>query len=222
MEGEMERAVSPERVVYVVDDDAAVRRSLERLLHSAGLATILYELSSTFLDAASTLPAGCALLDVRMPGIDGLEVQARLRELDVALPVIVMTGAGDIQTAVRAMKAGAVDFIEKPFDDEQLLAAIELTFAKGGDGDREREAADAVQRIALLSQREREVLDALVAGRPNKLIAFDLGISVRTVEVHRVRMMDRLGVRQLAEAVRLAVVARMSSSVRSAGRTSRG
>jgi two-component system, LuxR family, response regulator FixJ len=214
--------MSPERVVYVVDDDAAVRRSLEELLHSAGLATILYERSSTFLDAAPTLPAGCALLDMRMPGIDGLELQARLRELDVALPVIVMTGAGDIRTAVRAMKAGAVDFIEKPCDDEQLLAAIELTFAQRGVGDREREAADAVQRVALLSQREREVLDALVAGRPNKLIAFDLGISVRTVEVHRARMMDRLGVRQLAEAVRLAVVARMSSSARSAGRTSRG
>jgi len=133
-----------------------------------------------------------------MPGMDGLDVQARLRDLDVTLPVIVMTGQSDVRSAVSAMKAGAVDFIEKPFDDEALIAAIEAALAKGGRADRNHEAAEAARLIAMLSRREREVLDALVVGRPNKVIAFDLGISVRTVEVHRARMMDRLGVRQLA------------------------
>jgi two-component system response regulator FixJ len=154
-------------------------------------------------------------MDVRMPEMDGLQVQGRLRELHVGLPVIVMTGHGDVQTAVRAMKAGAVDFIEKPFNDEVLLSTIEAALARGAATDRNREAEDAAWRIAKLSRREREVLDALVSGRPNKVIAFDLGISVRTVEVHRARMMERLGVRQLAEAVRLAVMARLVSTVRS-------
>src|ERR1700730_18678712 len=204
----MEKTMPLERTVYVVEADAAVRQSLEQLLQSAGLATIPYDSSSAFLDAASNLPAGCALLDVDMPGIDGLELQGRLRALGVALPVVVMTEQGDVQMAVRAMKAGAVDFIEKPFEEDVLVTAIELAFVQGGAGDRALEVADAARRIALLTRREREVLDGLVAGRPNKLIAFDLGISVRTVEVHRARMMDRLGVRHIAEAVRLAVVAR--------------
>jgi two-component system response regulator FixJ len=145
-----------------------------------------------------------------MAGMDGLEVQARLLALGVPLPVIVMTGHGDIQSAVRAMKAGAVDFIEKPYSDEVLLNAIEAALAIAAPPDREREAARAAHRIAALSPREREVLDALVAGRPNKVIAFDLSISVRTVEVHRARMMDRLGTRQLAEAIRLAVMAKLA------------
>jgi two-component system, LuxR family, response regulator FixJ len=143
--------------------------------------------------------------------MDGLELQALLHQLGITLPVIVMTGQGDVQTAVQAMKADAVDFIEKPFDDEVLLRAIEVTLARGGRPDRGREAAEAAQRIATLSPRERQVLDALLAGRPNKLIAFDLGISVRTVEVHRARMMERLGTRHLAEAIRLAVMAQLAS-----------
>jgi two-component system response regulator FixJ len=145
-----------------------------------------------------------------MPGMDGLEVQSRLRQLGVPLPVIVMTGLGDVQTAVRAMKAGAADFIEKPFDDEVFLSAIESALKSGGNVDRGREAAEAAQRVAALSKREREVLDALMAGRSNKVIAFDLGISVRTVEVHRARMMERLGANQLAEAIRLGVMAKMT------------
>jgi len=199
------------RTVHVVDDDAAVRRSLERLLHSAGYACVSYHSSAAFLDAARELSGGCVLLDVRMPGMDGLELQALLHQLGITLPVIVMTGQGDVQTAVQAMKADAVDFIEKPFDDEVLLRAIEVTLARGGRPDRGREATEAAHRIAALSPRERQVLDALVAGRPNKQIAFDLGISVRTVEVHRARMMERLGARQLAEAIRLAVMAQLAS-----------
>jgi two-component system, LuxR family, response regulator FixJ len=200
-----------DRTVHVVDDDPAVRRSLERLLDAAGFHVVSYQSPAAFLNAASGLSAGCVLLDIRMPGVDGLEVQARLNRLRVNLPVIVMTGHGDVPSAVRAMKAGAVDFLEKPFDDETLLNAIGGAFAKasrliGGD----REAVRAAQRIATLSPREREVLDALLAGRQNKVIAFDLNISVRTVEVHRARMMERLGTKQFADAIRLAVMAKLA------------
>ena len=147
----------------------AVRRSLERLLDAAGFHVVSYQSPSAFLNAASGLSAGCVLLDIRMPGVDGLEVQARLNRLRVNLPVIVMTGHGDVPSAVRAMKAGAVDFLEKPFDDETLLNAIGGAFAKASRthvGD--REAVRAAQRIATLSPREREVLDALLAGRPEQ------------------------------------------------------
>jgi two-component system response regulator FixJ len=202
--------MTAERTVHVVDDDAAVRRSLERLLDAAGFRAVSYETPMAFLAAAPGLSSGCVLLDVRMPGMDGLTLQARLAKLDNHLPVVVMTGQGDVQTAVRAMKAGAVDFIEKPYDDEVLVKAIELALSLPRQSDRNREAAEAAQRVAALSPRERQVLDALVAGRPNKVNAYDLGISARTVEVHRARMMERLGVRQLAEAIRLAVMARLA------------
>jgi two-component system response regulator FixJ len=202
-----------EHTVHVVDDDPAVRRSLEQLLESAGFRSVIYETAPGFLDAAPTLTAGCVLLDIRMPEMDGLELQARLNRLGFRPSVIVMTGHGDVQTAVRAMKAGAVDFIEKPFDDERLIAAIEAALAGSGQVSRDREAAE---RIATLSRREREVLDALVAGRQSKVIAHDLGLSVRTVEVHRARMMERLGTRRFAEAVRLAVLAGLAPGNRGA------
>jgi len=198
-------------IVRVVDDDAAIRRSLERLLASAGFTPVSYETPLVFLAAASGRLTGCILLDLWMPGMDGLEVQTRLRQMGVLLPVIVMTARGDVQTAVRAMKAGAIEFIEKPFDDEVLLNAIKASLAPAGQGDRADEILDAARRLGALSPRERQVLDALLAGRPNKLIAYDLGLSVRTVEVHRARMMERLGVRQFAEAIRLAVMAQIGS-----------
>jgi two-component system response regulator FixJ len=200
-----------ERTVHVVDDDVAIRRSLERLLDAAGFKVVCYDTPLAFLDAAPGLAPGCALLDIRMPGMDGLELQATLAERRIPLPVIVMTGQGDVQSAVRAMKAGAIDFIEKPYTDEVLLGAIEAALARADRTDGERDIAEAARLIATLSPREREVLEALVAGRPNKVIAFDLGISVRTVEVHRSRMMERLGVHQFAEAVRLAVMAKFGS-----------
>ena len=200
-----------ERVVHVVDDDAAVRRSLKRLLDAAGYEPILYDAPEAFLDAVRDSSDGCALLDVYMPGMDGMQVHSQLKKRGSRLPVIVMTGQSDVQIAVRAMKAGAVDFIEKPFEDRTLLDAIALALARGRTTDHDREASAATQRVARLSRREREVLDALVSGQPSKVIAFNLGISVRTVEVHRARMMERLGVRQFAEAVRLAVLAHMSS-----------
>jgi two-component system response regulator FixJ len=199
-----------ERTVHVVDDDAAVRLSLERLLGAAGFEVRAYDGPMAFLDVAASFSRGCVLLDISMPVMDGLEVQRRLLQRHITLPVVVMTGEGDIQSAVRAMKAGAIDFIEKPCDDEVLINAVEAALARGSRPEPQREAVEAAKRISRLSMREREVLDALMAGNPNKVIAFDLGISVRTVEVHRARMMHRLGVHQLAEAIRLAVMAQLA------------
>jgi two-component system response regulator FixJ len=199
-----------DRTVHIVDDDAAVRRSLASLLDAAGFEPITYDSASAFLAAAAGLTAGCALLDIRMPGMDGFEIQARLNDMKFRVPIIVVTAQGDVPTAVRAMKAGAVDFIEKPYKEDVLITAIEAALGRTGERGREREAAEAATLIARLSPREHEVLEALMAGHANKMIAFDLGISVRTVEVHRARMMERLGTKQLAEAVRLAVLAKFA------------
>jgi two-component system response regulator FixJ len=200
----------PERIVHVVDDEADVLRALERLLVSVGFTPALYDSGFAVLDAASGLWVGCMLLDVRMPGMDGLELLAQLSDLGIRLPVILMTAHADVPTAVRAMKIGAVDFIEKPVDHERLLASVELAMAAAERAGRDREAAEALQRIGRLSRRERQVLDGLAAGRPNKVIAHDLGISVRTVEAHRARMLKRLGVRRASEAIRLAVLATLA------------
>ena len=200
------------RLVHIVDDDASVRRSLTRLLRSAGLGTIAYETPQAVREAAPSLTSGCMLLDLQMPGMDGIELLGRLGELGFRLPVIVLTAHGDIRTAVTAMKAGAIDFIEKPVDDEQLLNAIDAALAEREPGGRSREAARALELMATLSPRERQVIEAISAGRPNKVIAYDLGISVRTVEVHRAHMLDRLGVRNIAEAIRIAVIASLAES----------
>jgi two-component system, LuxR family, response regulator FixJ len=199
-----------ERVVYIVDDDPAIRRSLERLLDAAGLQAVSYATPKAFLAVAGGLPAGCALLDLRMPEMDGLQVHTHLLLINPDFPVIVMTGQGDVQSAVSAMKAGAVDFIEKPYSDDALVTAIESALSDGVRKDRTDDIAAAAALIDTLSPRERQVLEALVGGQPNKVIAFNLGISVRTVEVHRARMMDRLGVGQFAEAVRLSVLAALA------------
>ncbi len=199
------------RTVHIVDDEAAVRQSLARLFRTAGFAPLSYGSAQAFLAAATSLAAGCILLDVRMPAMDGLELQLRLNDLGVGLPLIVITGHADVAIAVQAMKAGAVDFIQKPYEDDVLLGAVEVALSRGAGSVQDREMQRAASLVTRLSRREREVLDGLVAGRPSKVIAFHLGISVRTVEVHRARMMDRLGVRRLAEAVRLAVMARLQS-----------
>jgi two-component system response regulator FixJ len=199
--------MAPERFIYVIDDDPAIRRSLERLLEAFGFQVASYASPTAFLDIAGSLLGGCVLLDLRMPEMDGFEVHARLRLINPNLPVIVVTAQGDVQTAVRAMKAGAVDFIEKPYSDDALIAAIESALQNSTAKDRTDDIAAAAALINTLSPRERQVLEALVAGQPNKVIAFELGISVRTVEVHRSRMMDRLRVHQFAEAVRLLVLA---------------
>jgi two-component system response regulator FixJ len=202
--------MATERIVYVLDDDDAVLRSLERLLSSANFKPITFNRPDVFLKAARTFESGCVLLDVQLSGISGLEVQQQLHLMRNDLSVIVMTGEGDIHTAVRAMKAGAADFLEKPYSDHALLEAIRAAFANEPPPDRNSDIEDAIRRVAMLTPREREVLDGLLAGKPNKLIAYHLGISVRTVEVHRARMMERLGLRQLAEAIRLGVMAGLS------------
>jgi two-component system response regulator FixJ len=203
-----------ERLVHIVDDDPAFRRSVEVLLDSAGFATRAYASAPAVLNPASQLSGGCILLDVQMPEMNGLELQARLNELGICLPVIVMTGQGDVATAVRAMKAGAVEFVEKPFDDDLLLMTIETALAAGaGRVSRQRAIGDAAALIAMLSPRERQVLEGILAGRSTKMIAHDLGISPRTVEVHRAHMLERLCTRSIAEAIRLAVMAGLISAV---------
>ena len=202
-----------ERIVHVVDDDPAFRRSVEVLLESAGFVTRAYDSALAVLNATSQLSGGCMLLDIQMPGMNGFEVQARLNELDIRLPVIVMTGQGDVATAVRAMKAGAVDFVEKPFDDDLLLMTIETALATAaGRVSRERTIGDAAALIAMLSPRERQVLEGILGGRSTKMIAHDLGISARTVEIHRAHMLERLRTRSIAEAIRLAVMAGLGSA----------
>lgn len=198
--------MSEDWAVHVIDDDEAVRHSLGFLFESAGLAVRSHASAEAFLAIAPRLTAGCVLTDVRMPGMDGLTLQRKLAELGVCLPVIVMTGHGDVPIAVQALKAGALDFIEKPFDDETLLAAVQAAL----DTDRRTRARqverDAIAaRLASLTPRERQVLDGLVAGQPNKAIAHDLGASPRTIEVHRARVMEKMGARSLSELVRMAL-----------------
>jgi two-component system response regulator FixJ len=194
--------------VHVIDDDDAVRHSLAFLFESAGLTVQTYESAPAFLQVALGLRAGCILTDVRMPEMDGLALQRRLLELGVRLPVIVMTGHGDVPIAVQALKAGAADFVEKPFDDEALLAAVRAALeANRRVREREAELEDIAARMNGLTPRERQVLERLVAGQPNKIIAFDLGASPRTVEVHRARVMEKMGARSLSELVRMALSA---------------
>lgn len=191
-------------LVHLIDDDEDVRRALAFLLGTAGLAVKVYESASDFLDRHDASVAGCIVTDVRMPGIDGLELLRRLREKEAALPVIVMTGHADVPMAVDAMKNGAVDFIEKPFADDVLLDAIARAFRLAEMPAPGRDAA-ARERFATLSDRERQVLSGLLAGLPNKTIAYDLGLSPRTVEVHRANVMTKTGVSSLSELVRLAL-----------------
>jgi len=191
-------------IIHVIDDDADVRQSLAFLLTTAGLSVRVHESADAFLKVLAEVQEGCIVTDVRMPGIDGIELQRRLAAAGIRLPVIVMTGHGDVPLAVEAMKAGAVDFIEKPFDDEVLLTAIKAALARRA-GDRERAArAVAVRdRLKLLSERERQVMDGLVAGKPNKIIAYDLGISARTVEIYRANVMAKMQADSLSALVRM-------------------
>ena len=196
------------RTIHIVDDDEAIRQSLDFMLRKAGHGVETYASGTTFLKAVTRDTRGCVLLDVRMPEIDGLEVQARLAERGITLPVVMLTGHGDVTLAVRAVKAGAIDFLEKPFERSVLLAAIDEALEQAGRNDRRRiVATEAVVRLAALTARERDVLDGLVLGRPNKLIAFDLGIATRTVEVHRANLMEKLEARSLSDVLRIAFAA---------------
>ena len=195
-------------VVHLIDDDDAVRQSLAFLLGTAGLAVRTYDSAVAFLNALPTVQAGCIVTDIRMPEIDGLELQRRLNDMKLGLPVIVITGHGDVPLAVEAMKAGAVDFIEKPFDDEALLAAVRTALDRQArDERRESELAEIRTRLESLSARERQVLEGLVAGLPNKTIAYDLNISPRTVEVHRANVMTKMQATSLSDLVRMALLA---------------
>jgi len=196
------------RYIHLVDDDEAIRRAASFMLRTSGFLVKTYVSGVELLDVADELAPGCILLDVRMPEMDGLEVQQALRERGILLPVIVMTGHGDVNVAVQAMKAGAVDFIEKPFEKAVLMSAIEEGFARIEQaGRRHARAAEARVRLDALTPRELDVMKGLVRGHPNKTIAYDLDISPRTVEIHRANLMAKLGVASLSEALRIAFAA---------------
>jgi two-component system response regulator FixJ len=198
-------------IVHLIDDDEGVRQSLAFLLATAGLAVKVYESAEAFLGTLDRLQPGCIVSDVRMPGMDGLELLRRLKGKGVPLPVIIMTGHADVPLAVEAMKIGAIDFIEKPFDDKLLLSAIRIAIDRTGTaGAHDTEAAELQVKLATLSAREQQVLDGLLVGHPNKTIAYDLNISPRTVEVHRANVMTKMGASSLSELVRMALTANVS------------
>ena len=198
----------PNSLVHVIDDDDAVRESLEFLLRTAKIDVRTYDSATAFLNSMSDRGTGCVVTDVRMPGVSGVDLLRQLKARGSTMPVIVITGHGDIQLAVEAMKIGAADFLEKPFDDEVLLASVKSALGQlEKDAHRETERAELNNRLATLSTREREVLEELVAGKPNKIIAFDLGISPRTVEIYRAHVMTKMNAGSLSELVRMALLA---------------
>jgi two-component system, LuxR family, response regulator FixJ len=200
-------------VVHIIDDDEALRESLAFLLGTAHLEVRTYESATAFLDALPRAEPGCIITDVRMPGISGVELLRRLKNLEAAFPVIVITGHGDVPLAVEAMKLGAVDFLEKPFEDDALIAAVQSALGRHEhDARRAAEKAETFERIASLSARERQVLDGLVAGNPNKTIAFDLGISPRTVEIYRANVMTKMKATSLSDLVRMALLGGLLSA----------
>jgi FixJ family two-component response regulator len=191
--------------VFLVDDDPGVRRSLSRVLHEAGFDVQAYESAEAFLARAGTVSRGCLVLDVSMPGLNGLDLQRQLSEAGQAMSIVFLTGRGDIPMSVRAIKAGAVDFLTKPVASETLLAAVRSALDQDAVAMQEdEEAAELARRLAMLTAREREVLAALVAGKLNKQIAVDLGIVEQTVKFHRARIMERMGARTVAELMHMA------------------
>ena len=201
-----------EVTIFVVDDDEAVRGSLQELLEAQGFLTETFESAGAFLAGDVHARSGCLIADIRMPDMDGLALQEELVRRNVRLPVIVVTGHGDVPLAVRAMKAGAIDFLEKPYDEHVLLASIGRALKEFSHA---AEIAIAVQaataRLASLTERERQVLDLLSIGKPNKVVAYELNISPRTVEIHRARVMEKMGAKSLAELVRMVIGTRPGS-----------
>jgi two-component system, LuxR family, response regulator FixJ len=205
--------MAADAVVHLIDDDDGVRQALSFLLTSSGFAVRVFESASAFLEAISKLQPGCIVTDVRMPGISGLELQRQLKARQVGLPVIIITGHGDVALAVEAMKAGAIDFIEKPFHDETLISAIRTAINRyARDASRDSQAAAIATKLRTLTARENEVLDGLVSGHPNKTIAYDLQISARTVEVHRANLMIKMGAANLSELVRMVFLVRAAAT----------
>lgn len=196
----------PPETVHVIDDDQAMRDSLSFLLDIQGFRALTYESADAFLDTLTDLAGGCILTDIRMPGMTGLELIRRLRADGIACPVVVMTGHGDVALAVEAMKAGAADFIEKPFSDDALLQALRTALAQRSQAT-DQARREAEQRLAQLSPRERDVLMGVVAGKANKVIAYELDISPRTVEVYRANLMSKTAARNISELMRIALAA---------------
>ena len=199
--------MQPDSIIYVIDDDDAVRQSLEFLLKTAGITVRGFESAKAFLEVMPDIRSGCVITDVRMPDITGIELLQRVKQINPDLPVIVITGHGDVSLAVEAMKIGAVDFLEKPFDDDLLLAAVHSALSREADSGKRKAALAGIQdKLAALSNRERQVLDGLVAGKANKVIAFDLGISPRTVEIYRANVMTKMAANSLSDLVRMAMM----------------
>lgn len=199
---------SSKTMVHIVDDDMAMRNSLQFLMKAEGIPATTYESAQDFLDAYTVNGPGCLLVDVRMPGMTGLELHEVIRDKQLPIPVIIMTGHGDIPMAVQAMKAGALDFLIKPFDNDELLQRVRTCLGEGEDIYKSyNEHHKAADRIALLTPREHEVMNLLVAGKPNKSIASILDISTRTVELHRAKVMDKLEARSLSDVVRISLQA---------------
>ena len=193
-------------IIYVIDDDEAMRDSLNFLLEAAGFSVTLFETAQNFLDALPGLAFGCVVSDVRMPGIDGIELLKRMKAGHSVFPILIMTGHGDVPLAVEAMKLGAVDFLEKPFEDDRLIGMIDAAIRQAEPSARnEAVTHDIAARVATLSPRERQVMDGLIAGLSNKLIARDYDISPRTIEVYRANVMTKMQANSLSELVRLAM-----------------
>jgi two-component system response regulator FixJ len=200
-------------VVHIIDDDEGLRESLAFLLRSAALEVRSFESAKAFLEVLPDAALSCVITDVRMPDMSGIELLRRLKELKIGVPVIVITGHGDIALAVEAMKIGAADFFEKPFDDDLLVASVRAALQQQEDQTkRGAERAEIEHRIATLSPREKDVLTGLIEGRANKQIAFDLGISPRTVEIYRANLMNKMQANSLSDLVRMALLAEMLSS----------
>jgi len=193
----------PNKRVYVVDDDPALRDSLAALLHAAGYEAETFESAKAFLTYGGAQSTGCVVADVRMPDMDGLELQEELARRQAQLRVIIVTGHADVPLAVRAMKAGAIDFLEKPFDENALLESVERAFEALKPEPETEVDRGAEERFRLLTDRERQVLEEIVDGHANKVIAYHLSISPRTVELHRARVMDKMAARGVAELVRM-------------------
>jgi two-component system response regulator FixJ len=200
--------MTADRVIHIVDDEDAIRRSVGFMLKTAGFFVDTHVSGVAFLAQARPTTRGCVLLDIRMPEIDGLEVQRIMAERGISMPIIMLTGHADVTLAVRAIKAGALEFLEKPFQKAALLQAIEEAFLRIDDADRAQvDSTDAVVRLAALTPRERDVLERMAKGQPNKITAFELGISTRTVEVHRANLMTKLKARSLSDVLRIAFAA---------------
>lgn len=206
-DGSLSTPNDEKQTVFIVDDDPAIRHAMTLLMGSVGLKSRAFATANDFLEHFDHPSAGCLVLDIRMPGLSGLELQQRLLDLGVSIPIIFITGHADVPMAVQAMQKGAFAFIQKPFRDQDLLENISEAFISGSRERRKQETHSAMQaRLQTLTRREREVMDLVVAGKPNKVIAYELGVSQRTVEVHRARVMEKMQARALADLVRMSLL----------------